>query len=102
MLSEKKLKVIKAVLNVDYEPEGQDTEGSFHGGAGPTHHSQAAETFDEVCVRIQKLGPPCMPAEGWTKHRTVHITVITVRCMLQQHSPACVGCGALHVAVCIS
>jgi hypothetical protein len=48
VLSEKKLKVIKAVLNVDYEPE-QDTEGSFHGGAAaPTHHSQA-ETFDEVC-----------------------------------------------------
>lgn len=53
VLSEKKLKVIKAVLNVDYEPE-QDSEGSFHGAAAPTHHSQASETFDEVraCMHV--------------------------------------------------
>jgi hypothetical protein len=43
-VSEKKVKVIKAVLNVDYEPE-TDAEGSQH---GPTHHRQASDTFDEV------------------------------------------------------
>jgi hypothetical protein len=45
VVSEKKLKVIKAVLNVDYEPE-QDGEGSQHG----TAHLRplAADTFDEV------------------------------------------------------
>lgn len=49
--SDKKLKVIKAVLNVDYEPE-QESEGSQHGA---THHRQHSETFDEVrvCVCVQ-------------------------------------------------
>jgi hypothetical protein len=45
-VSEKKLKVIKAVLNVDYEPE-HESDGSQHGG---THHRPVSETFDEVRV----------------------------------------------------
>lgn len=52
--SDKKLKVIKAVLNVDYEPE-QESEGSQHGA---THHRQHSETFDEVrvCLCATVLG----------------------------------------------
>lgn len=45
VISEKKLKVIKAVLNVDYEPE-QETDGSQHGA--PHHRPTMSETFDEV------------------------------------------------------
>lgn len=37
--------MIKAVLNVDYEPE-QETEGSQHGA--PHHRPTVSETFDEV------------------------------------------------------
>jgi hypothetical protein len=46
VVSEKKLKVIKAVLNVDYEPE-HESDGSQHGG---TQHRPVLETFDEVRV----------------------------------------------------
>lgn len=51
VVSEKKLKVIKAVLNVDYEPE-QDGEGSQHGTAH--HRPLDADTFDEVRTDLQQ------------------------------------------------
>lgn len=50
VVSEKKLRTIKAVLNVDYDPE-QEQEGSQHGTA--QHHSRpaASDAFDEVRAR---------------------------------------------------
>jgi hypothetical protein len=56
-VSEKKLKVIKAVLNVDYEPE-HESDGSQHGG---THHRPVSETFDEVRVVREQRGCPIHP-----------------------------------------
>jgi hypothetical protein len=55
--SEKKLKVIKAVLNVEYEPE--ESDGSQH---GPSLHRQQqqqqhTETFDEVGAAAAWAGP---------------------------------------------
>lgn len=54
VLSEKKLKVIKAVLNVDYEPD-HDTDGSQHGAA---HHRQVSQTFDEVMSTVMRACAP--------------------------------------------